>query len=524
MGAGTGHLILAADKELVGTAMSGVAAVVLTGKALVSWRKKWEVDDTPTSTCRGVFVGRNEVVGRVVPTHQALTAPFSASACVWFEWHLERYRSNDDGGSWVTVERRSTAAPFWLEDDTGRVLLRPRGADLEPEQTLCSGLGRNYAPPYSRWQLRQWVLVGEDLLERRRSLADPSFFELPAAGSWLKSGTAEPISALSGRNRITERVLRAGQPAYVLGHARPRPDAPGLEFDAEAGPLLVTTKSEEEVSRSTGSSARWTGLLAIALSAVFSLLLSNVVAGEHHASWPIATVVAELGVLLGVALVRNYNRHVIVKEQAAKAWSMIEVSLRRRADLLPNLARVAESYAGHERDVATAVAGLRADHALPVHQDLPGEETLAAAEASDRGQRAAAAGAFALVEAHPQLKADAVFVDLQRRIVDAEESVASARTFYNEAINVLRDRRQQFPGNLFARLVEVPTWRLFEAEEMALAAPPIAIAPDRPDEHEPHVPTGPVDPTAGTGFVGPSPGSPVGDRPEGRAPNGGSAF
>ncbi|MBA3282950.1 MAG: LemA family protein, partial [Acidimicrobiia bacterium] len=230
------------------------------------------------------------------------------------------------------------------------------------------------------------------------------------------------------------------------------------------------------------------------------------------------------GVLFGVTLVRNYNRQITVKEQAAKAWSMIDVSLHRRAELLPDLARVAEAYAGHERDVLIAVAGLRVDHGLPIHQELPAEQALVSAETSDRGQRAAAAGAFALTEAHPRLKADAVFVDLQRRIVDSEESVASARTFYNDAINVLRDRRQQFPGNLFARLVEVPSWRLFEAEEMALTVPPVAVAPARPDEDDRRVPTGPTAATVAREFGAPAPATQDTERPEGPPPSGGSAF
>ena len=70
-----------------------------------------------------------------------------------------------------------------------------------------------------------------------------------------------------------------------------------------------------------------------------------------------------------------------------------------------------------------------------------------------------------------------VFLDLQRRYADAEESVASARRFYNDAIEVLRTRRGQFPGNLFARFVEVPSWNLFEADDADRAVPRIPEAP-----------------------------------------------
>ncbi len=470
-----------------------VVAVLAGLAAIRSWRRKWEVDDTPTSTCRGVFVGRNEVVGRAVPTGPVLRSPFSGSETVWFEWHLERYRKGKNGGTWHTIEKRSTAAPFWLEDDTGRVLVRPRSSDVEPEQTVQRELGPAFAPPYSRWQLRQWVLAGEDVAERHRSLTDPAFLEPPQEGGWFTTGTAEPVHALPGRLRITEKVLRAGTPLYVLGEARARDDGAGIELVQQADRLLITTRTEEQVAGSERTTAALGGVASLVASGVFAGALSAHIHDRIVWAWPLLLVGVELGVLFLFTLTRNYNRQVLVKQQAAKAWSMIDVSLRRRADLLPMLATVAEAAAAHERTVQAAGAELRADRGVPTAEELPGDATLAAAEAADRAQRAAAAGAFALREAHPSLLTSESFLDLQNRIVDAEEAVASARTFYNDAINVLRDRRQTFPGSLFARLVDVPSWRLFEAEEAARPGPQVVLAPAAADADPDAGPSGPAD-------------------------------
>ncbi|MCU1357432.1 MAG: e3 ubiquitin ligase [Acidimicrobiales bacterium] len=471
------------DVKLVGIA--GVAALVLIVVCLRSWRKKWEIDDTPSSTCRGVFVGRNEVVGTAVPLGSPLVTPFTQSQVVWFQWHLEHYVSDDDGGSWNTVEKRSTAAPFWLQDTTGRVLVRPRGADIESVEALQEQLGKHFSPPYSRWQLRQWVLVGEDVQERQRSMVDASFLEPPTTrGGFFDrtSDTAGAISGLSGRNRVTERVIRAGDPIYLLGDATPREDGPGLQFDGAAEPdLFVSTRSEAQVSKSNGRIAALTGVLSLLASAAFVAGLGGMITHEVQWPWIVATVAVELLVLFVIALTRNYNRQITVKEQAAKAWSMIDISLQRRAELLPNLASIAEGYAGHERQVQETAAALRTGASAvgeaTATDQLPSEHGVVTAEAADRGQRTAAQSAVALAEAYPDLKADTVFVDLQRRIADAEEAVASARTFYNDAINVLRDRRQQVPGNLFARMVTVPSWRLFEAEEAATYVPSLDLAP-----------------------------------------------
>lgn len=466
-------------------AVLGLFGVVSAVVSLQAWFKKWVIDDTPTSTCRGVFLGRNEVVGRAVPIHQPLTSPFTSTPSVWFEWHLERYHSDDDGGSWQTVEKRSTCAPFWIEDATGRILVRPRDARMDVDGHTRNTLGRNYAPPYSRWQLRQWVLVGEDALERHESLQDRSFWEPPEDGGWFKASTSTPLADLRGRHRVTERVFPAGHHVYLLGHARERPDLPGLEFTARAGRLLVSTKQESDIARRKARKAVLSGLVSLVLLAAAAAVASMQSHDELRPSWPIAVMAVMLLGLLILTLVRNYNRQVRVKEQASKAWSMIEVSLQRRAELLPELARVAEGYLNHEGRTQTVLAELRQGWALPVHEELPAEASMVTVESSDRAQRSVAADAFAIAEAHPALRGDAVFSDLQRRIVDAEEAVASARVFYNEAINVLRDRRQQFPGSVFASMVDVPTWRLFEAEEAARATPPVAIAPSEAAPHQP---------------------------------------
>jgi LemA protein len=460
--------------------VTGALAVGLGIACLSAWRKKWVIDDTPTSTCRGVFVGRNEVVGDAVPLYEPIVTPFSQTPAVWWSWDLERWEKSGDDHSWVTKEARRSAAPFWLQDDTGRVLVRPRGADLEPVQTLCNELDSGYAPPYSRWQLRQWVLVGEDTVERAQSMADPAFSEPPSAdGGWFSStpDTASPIAALSGKWRITEKVIAAGAPIYLLGTAAPRTDGPGLEFAGSHGDLLVSTKSEAQVASSSGWTARLCGLGCLLLSAVFVGAATDAVFDEIKWFLIFWTLGIEVGILFLLTLQRNYNRQVEVKEQAAKAWSLIDVSLQRRSELIPNLVEVVKGFTAHEREVQQAEAELRAVPAAPATEELPDDATLEGAQETDRGLRTAARSALAVAEGYPDLKASQVYLDLQLRIADAEESVASARQFYNDAIEVLRTRRSQFPGSLFARFVEVPSWKLFEAEEAARFVPSAAVAP-----------------------------------------------
>jgi LemA protein len=358
--------------------------------------------------------------------------------------------------------------------------VRPRGADLEPERTVHERLDHDYQPPYSRWQLRQWILVGEDVREREVSLRDGSFAEPPnVSGGWFSftEDTAGAIAGLGGKHRITEHAVAAGDEIYLLGTAAERPDGPGLEFTSAAGELLVSTRSEARVASGQQWTAVLTGVGCLAASALFVGTATESATGDPVWSLVWGIVIAELVALFLVALQRNLNRQVEVKEQAAKAWSLIDVSLQRRHELIPSLVAVVEQYAAHERRTQELVAELRTVPAPPPTEQLPSDQTIDRAEATDRGLRSAAASTAALVEAYPNLRADAVFLDLQRRYVDAEEAVASARLFYNDAIELLRTRRSQFPGSLFARYVSVPSWKLFEADEAARIVPSMASAP-----------------------------------------------
>ena len=504
--------------------MTGALAIVLGAVCLSSWRKKWVIDDTPTSTCRGVFVGRNEVVGQAIPVYDPIVTPFSQTPAVWFSWDLERWQKSGDSHSWVTIEERSTAAPFWLQDETGRVLVRPRGADLEPVESLCENLDGDFAPPYSRWQLRQWVLLGEDTVERAQSMTDLSFAATPTVdGGWFDAtpDTANAISTLSGKYRITEKVIAAGAPIYLLGSAQPRADGPGLEFSGRTGDLLVSTQSEQQVASSNGWTARLTGLGCLLLSGVFVGAVTESLFDEIKWFLIVWTVGVEVGILFLLALQRNYNRQVEVKEQAAKAWSLIDISLQRRSELIPNLVEVVKGYGVHEREVQVAAAELRAVPAPPPTEELPSDATLEGAQNTDRGLRAAAKSTIALAEDYPDLKASQVYLDLQLRIADAEESVASSRQFYNDAIEVLRTRRAQFPGSLFARFVEVPSWNLFEAEEAERYVPSAAVAPSAAPALDPAASGPPATPPSPP-TAPPPPHSPP--APEGTGGSGGSAF
>jgi LemA protein len=161
--------------------------------------------------------------------------------------------------------------------------------------------------------------------------------------------------------------------------------------------------------------------------------------GASDATLAIVLVVV-LVVLLWVIAV--YNKLVRGRNRVREAWSGIDVQLRRRASLVPNLVESVKGYAAHERTVFEEVT--RARGAL---QQASGA---AAAAGANTALSQALSHLFAVAEAYPQLRASESFTGLQRDLGDAEDKVAFARQFYNRNVLDFNTRVESFPGNLIA--------------------------------------------------------------------------
>jgi len=172
---------------------------------------------------------------------------------------------------------------------------------------------------------------------------------------------------------------------------------------------------------------------------------------------------AALGIVLAVVVVvllwgiRIYNNLVRGRNRVREAWSGIDVQLRRRASLVPNLVETVRGYAAHEQGVFEEVA--RARGAL---QQAGG----AAASASANTALSQALGhLFAVAEAYPQLRASENFTSLQRDLGDAEDKIAFARQFYNRNVLDFNTRVEVFPGNLVASSLGFAPAEFFETTD-----------------------------------------------------------
>ena len=161
-------------------------------------------------------------------------------------------------------------------------------------------------------------------------------------------------------------------------------------------------------------------------------------------------LIAGLGVVL-------YNRLVASRQRVFTAWSDIDVQLKRRHDLIPNLVEAVKQYAGYERAVLTTVVELRArSEALTAVADKAEVE-----KNLGRGIHKL----LALAEAYPDIKANQNFLQLQKDLIEVEDNIQYARRYYNGAVKTLNIRVESFPDNLVAKLFGFRPADYFEMEE-----------------------------------------------------------
>ena len=169
--------------------------------------------------------------------------------------------------------------------------------------------------------------------------------------------------------------------------------------------------------------------------------------------WIILVVV----VLLAMFVVSNYNVLVKLRNNVKDQWAQIEVLLKRRADLIPNLVETVKGYTKHEKDTLEAVINARNK---AVSATTPEEEMKANGELSGALNRL-----FALTESYPDLKANTNFMDLQANLKDTEDKISYARQFYNDAVLKYKNKLEMFPSNLVAMIFGFKPEAFFEASE-----------------------------------------------------------
>lgn len=180
--------------------------------------------------------------------------------------------------------------------------------------------------------------------------------------------------------------------------------------------------------------------------------------------------------LLVLWVIFAYNNFVKLVQRTKEAWADIDVQLKRRYDLIPNLIETVKGYAAHERETLDSVTTARTQ-ATQVHVDptnITPEQITAMA-----GAEAALTGALgkllAVAEAYPDLKANQNFMQLQQELVDTEDKIQASRRFYNGGVRDLNTKIDMFPSNIIAGMFNFTKREFFEVDDMASVEKPVAV-------------------------------------------------
>ncbi|MGX8680084.1 MAG: LemA family protein [bacterium] len=181
-----------------------------------------------------------------------------------------------------------------------------------------------------------------------------------------------------------------------------------------------------------------------------------------------------LGIIIAVLVIAclfwgisTNNRLVRLRNKVENSWAQIDVQLKRRADLIPNVLEVVKGYAAHEKDTLERVIQARNNYLTASSQE-------AQIEASN-GLTGALGRLFALGEAYPDLKANANFINLQNELSETENKIAYARQFYNDDVTQYRNLIEMFPSSVVADLRGFKPYPYYQVNEEDQAVPHISF-------------------------------------------------
>ena len=425
----------------------GVLALLCLLAALRENRRRRLIDDTPTSRTTGVFIGMVEVKG-TAEAERPLVSHLAEQPCVYYRWSVEEHwsrtvtetytdtdgkiktRTREESG-WTMVATGGEQTAFYLEDDLGVVRVQPDEATIEPVPIFYETCG--------------W--------------GDPLYYA---------KGPAHAVSDSDHRRQFTETAIPLHRPLYVLGQAREREDviAPEIARDPKCPMFLISCRTEKQISRGMAA-GYWVwaimGLVLAVGGVVASYVASDGALQPRIAPCLIAGSAYMLAWALGwVWLV--FNSLIGLRNRVSQAWSLVDVQLKRRHDLIPNLMAAVQGLKDYERIVQGELAALRSQmEATP-----PG--------VAGPDYQACSRLLVAVQEKYPQLRAEGSFLSLQKNLADTEQRIALARGYFNDIATYYNTRLERIPDRFVRGLAGLKPRTLMAANDFERAVVPVDLA------------------------------------------------
>lgn len=406
--------------------------------------RRW-TEFLPTSKIKDVFVGFVELNGKAESGSDGpIIAPLSRRECVWTSRKVEELRGGyKNRRYWETIIEERCDRPFYLSDETGKVLVDPTGAEIDSE-----------------------ILFDEEIDAR-----DPRFF---SGGKMLRRDSCKVRC-------FVERGVPLDSKVYVLGKTRIDDDAvaPVVKKDDSKWVYRIVLGAEADARVSGASAEKDNFWLAVLSAANFGAAVRAILWGtgwdgsgmefEFAGGWGglgnVLLVGATCGAIVATlwalcATIEFTNAFIELRCCVDQARSNVDVELKRRFDLLPQLATATKLAVRYESELQTLLAALRTE----------GENYRL--DSSEKGVRAWAPRLLAANEKTPELTANEAFENFRRSVVDAEERIAAARNYYSNISLNYETLRENFPFSLVATIFRLPEAKYMKAEGLGVETRP----------------------------------------------------
>ena len=383
------------------------------------------MEDLPTSKTIAVFIGLVELKG-TAEIEMPFTSFLSGERCVYYAWVVEEHYRRGSGknrrsGSEEVASGGETGL-FYLRDDLGILRIDPRNAKI----------------------------VAETVFTRTCTKSDPLYYG---------KGPNTSVYGSTGKRTFTEKAITLHQPIYVVGQARERADCVAAEIahDRTAPIFLISTWTKESLR----AWKRWLfwglGILAVLLPVLVEIGI-GLAEGAGDSMLEIGIPIALSGAMLAIWGIGwfwiVYNSLIALKNRVKMATANVDVELKRRFDLIPQILRVIEEMKQHERQLQETVVLLRSQGAI----DSLSEDAPCPAKGCSRQL-------LGVVENYPELMANESFMKQRQNLSETEQRIALARNYYNDVIETYNNRCKHLPENMVAWLAGMKPIPPFQAED-----------------------------------------------------------
>ncbi|MCX8196954.1 MAG: LemA family protein [Candidatus Micrarchaeota archaeon] len=412
-----------------------------------------KIEYTPTCKAISVYPGLVEIQGKAARGERLLESPVGKKPCVFYAVFTYKFEQKRKKGEQMEIVGITTSEQrFYIEDETGRVAIDPRGLEcklnyMKVDKKIRVNMlsGRKSTLEQTKTALEELRKaqggkisggIAEKIIEMQQALASAEVEEEKKAVEFIKTYYPH-LSQYHGDIEINEILVQEGDEIYLLGEAKVDEEEKGdnmIICSQKGKPFYISDGSEREAVKKLKSSALFKIVfMPLFFGALMLLFASNELPGHFV---EIATIIAAIILLMYayailMVLLEMYNGIVVLKMQIERAKSNLQVLLMRRRELLPKLEEVVKESAKHEKELQAAIANVRA-YVMDEKID----------------------GLLAILENYPKLKANNNFVEFQRQLKHTEEWIAGGRKFLVDSITLYNTKIEQFPYNLIAKAIK----------------------------------------------------------------------